>query len=85
VGREGDLDIACCRVCGHQWQHDLSHTDHDDFHRQGLQSSYLEIESTGAEHARRAKLDTLRRVDFVKERAERDSKLLDWGGELASL
>ena len=84
MGRAGDLDIACCRVCDHQWQYDFCHTDHDDVHRQGLQSSHLEIESIGAEHARRAKLDTLRRVGFMKERAEHDSKLLD-GGQLASL
>ena len=79
AGREGDLDIARCRVCGHESQRNLSSEDHDEFHQQGLQSSQLEIESTGPEHARRAELDTLRRVKYVKSRAGNDSKVLDWG------
>ena len=80
AGREGDLEIACCREFGHQWQRNLSRTDHDNFHRQGLQSSQLKINSTGARHARRARIDTLRRVNCVKERSNNDCKLLDWGG-----
>jgi len=85
AGREGDLDIACCRECGHQWQRNLSRTDHDNFHRQGLQSSHLEINSTGTGHARRAKIDTFRRVCHIKERSNNECKSLDWGEELVSL
>ena len=79
-GREGTLDIARCRVCGHESQRNLSDEDHDEFHQQRLQSSQLKIESIGAEHARRAEPDTLRRVNYVKSRARSDCKVLDWGG-----
>jgi hypothetical protein len=55
------------------------------FHLQGLQSSHLGIESTGAEHARRSEPDTIRRMMYVKERTTSDCRVLDWGGELVNL